>query len=240
MRNFRLAGATAALCLFVGGSASALALGPGETLDEIDYNDFGEVLVGNPLWFGPSLGMFSASARETRDGFDGFEVIEDLYDVTGVIDVEVFRTTIGGLLTFVYDFSSIVGFSPGQGNGVDVFSVSGFNGYDVEIGWAKADGNAYIPIISRSGDGDTISVDFLDPGATWQCCSVVESILVRVPAPAFRLDGTGVVDINIDSFGVYPNGLSDLPNPSQVPLPVPAALLLGAIGMLGAQRLRKS
>ena len=239
MHDLRMAGLVSVFGLFLGSSAGALSLAPGDTLSQSDYNDFGEVANGDPNWFGTSLGMFSRSATETRDGFDGFEVVEDLYIVTGVIDTAVSRSDIGGNLTFGYGFSSIDDSGAGSTNGVAGFMVTGFADYDVEIGW-NYDAMPFVPLISRSGDGDKITVDYGFPEDTLQAFGApYETILVRVSAPDFRLTGTGFVDINIDTFGVTQRMLDRMPVPAAIPLPLPGVLLVGGIGLLAVHRLRR-
>lgn len=226
---------TSLAALTIATQAHAVGIAPGETLISLDYVA-SEVADGDPNWFGTLLDTVSRSATETRDGVVGpGPVIPGLYSVTGQIDAEVHAATNGGM-TFSYGFSAIDNSGAGNTNGVATYSVSGFAGWSVDVGW-NYDALPYIPIVSRSNDGDTISVTYFAPQDTLQAFGApFERILLHTTANAYGLTGSGQVDINIDSFGVTPRTLDRLPAPSAVPLPLPAAGLLGALGLLAAVR----
>ncbi|MBE3636918.1 hypothetical protein [Mangrovicoccus algicola] len=223
--------AAAGLCLGAVLPAAALTLAPGDTLDSADYFDFGEVATSDADWYGTHLGSFSASANVTRDGFDGYEVVTGLYDVDAELSVDVYD---GGsaTTTFAYGFLATDNGLFGT-NGALGYTVSGFADYTVEIGWSIA-GFPYVPFISRSADGDTVTVEYFDP---LDALNPIETLLLRVDAPAFALTGTGTAAISIDSFGTYAEPLSGLPAPAPVPLP-PAGLALacGLAVLAGARR----
>ncbi|PWR03864.1 hypothetical protein DKT77_03875 [Meridianimarinicoccus roseus] len=220
-----------ALVLLAAGPASALSLIPGETLSSSDYFDLGEVADGDPAFFGTVLDVVTRSATEVRDGVVGpGPVIPGLYDVTGTIMVTVHRSATGRTV-FAYDFSSIDNSGAGI-NGARVFTVSGFAGYTIDLGW-NFDSFPYVPAISRSADGDTVTVEYFDPRDTQVS---LETILLATDAPTFSFGGSGTVGIEIDSFGTTVRSLSELPAPSAVPLPAAGLLLAGALGLAGFSR----
>lgn len=219
-----------ALGALFGATAQAVPLLPGTPFDQFAYFDTGKVVAGDPDFLGPEVATGSASATEQRDGFDGVEVVEDLYTVTGQIDVTVFQTG-AGHMTFAYDFSSIDASFAGDANGARVFTVSGYAGFDVDVGWIF-DTDPYVPLISRSIDGDTITVTYFDPRDTQ---GSLETILFKTNANGFTSSGAGSVDIDITSFGTTTRALTGLPAPAVVPLPASGLLLLAAFGLLSVR-----
>lgn len=217
--------------VFFGTAAQAVPLLPGTPFDQFAYFDSGKVVAGDPDFLGIEVATGSASATEQRDGFVGGEVVEDLYTVTGQIDVTVLQT-VSGHMTFAYDFSSIDASFVGDANGARVFTVSGYAGFDVDVGW-MFDSDPYVPLISRSFDGDTITVTYFDPRDTQ---GNLETILFKTDTNGFASSGTGSVDIDITSFGTTTRALSGLPAPAVVPLPASGLLLLGAAGVLAVRR----
>lgn len=219
------------LSIFIVSQAEAVALNPGDSLNSSDI-EFAEILDGDPDFFGTFLGSGSASAQETRDGVGfGDEVIEDLYDVTGTIDVEVYQGD-NGRTVFAYDFSHVDASGTGDSNGVDVFSVSGFAGYDVDVGW-NFDSIPYLPGISRSNDGDTITIDYFDPTVTRLS---LETLLFSTDAPSFAMNGAGSMNINLDSFGGTLRMVDGLPAPAPIPLPGSGLLLAGGVLLMLRRR----
>lgn len=238
MFKFNMLTVAVALSAMVSTAEASFVLAPGGSIDPLDFETTGEVVGADPGWFGTSLGVYSRSARETRDGIDDFDntIIEDLYDVTGVIDVAVWRAAVGDKLTFQYGFTAFEE-NGVDGSGVQIFRMRGFAGYDLELGWSY-DQPYFSPLVSRSLDGDTITVDYYEHD--FLTSEPIGTLLVRMMAPTFQLSGTGNMDIHLDTFGVIPNEVRLLPAPSEIPIPVPAALLAGGLGLLGALRLRKA
>ncbi|WP_424975569.1 hypothetical protein [Dinoroseobacter sp. S124A] len=220
--------------LLAAGAAQAVPLLPGTTLDQLAYFDTGKVVAGDPDFLGTQVASGSVSATEQRDGFSGGGVVDDLYTVTGQINFAVFETS-SGHTTFGYDFRSIDDSLAGLLNGARVFSVSGFAGFEVDVGWIL-DFDPYVPLIERSADGDTITVTYLDPRDTQS--DLIETILFKTDADTFDLMGEGEVVIEIDSFGDTTRSLSGLPQPAVIPLPMSGLLLLCALGGLGLSRRR--
>lgn len=213
--------------------AFAVSLLPGVTLDSFDYFTSGEVASGDASWYGTSLGTYSDSVNAKKDGFDGFDVITDLYDVDATLNVEVFDGSLG-TTTFAYHFDTTDNSGTGI-NGAFYYSMSGFAGYDIDVGWTYDD-FPYVPVISRSGDGDTIRVEYFDPRDTFYS---IETLLLRVDAEGFDTSGTGIAGIWIDSFGDQATPLSGLPAPAPVPLPASGLILGGALGLLAIARRKR-
>ena len=212
--------------------AVAVPLAPNATLDSTAYFDTGEVLLSDDTWYGTLLGTFMDSATETRDGFNGFEVVEDLYSVTIDLTVDVYANSLG-TTTFAYTYSSSDNVGVGV-NGSLGYSVAGFEGWDVEVGWTS-DVMPYVPLIDRSADGDSISVGYLNPTDSF---NGIETLLFRTNAPTFT-SGLGEGLINIDTFGEIPVELSGLAAPAAIPLPPSIALLFGGLaGIAAIGRLR--
>ncbi|MBF9035383.1 VPLPA-CTERM sorting domain-containing protein [Rhodobacterales bacterium HKCCE2091] len=114
--------------------------------------------------------------------------------------------------------------------------LSGFAGYDVSLAWTGP-AFPYIPVVDFSADGDTLGVGFYDP--TDVLFGGIETLLLSVDAPAFRLNGTGSAGITLDTFGTGQVALSGpLPTPSAVPLPAGGLLLLGGLGGIAVLRRR--
>lgn len=224
------------LALLVASPSFALSVLPGETVDGSDYFD-AQIADGDADFFGTLLTTVVRDANEKRDGFDGFEIIADLYDVTGRITSRVYRSMTGRTV-FAYDLSSVDMSGTGD-NGARIFTLSGFAGWDIDIGWNSSD-FPIVPIISRSVDGDTIRVEYFSPLDTLEP-NLLETILLATTAPGFDLLGTGTVGIEIDTFGTTVRTLTGLPAPSLALIPLPAAGVLlgaaiGAMGLVGRRR----
>lgn len=220
--------------------ASATPLNPGGNLSFGDYLSY-EIATGDPDWFGTELTTVRASASEVRDGIlPGIrDVIPDLYAVSAGLETTVSRAANGRLIFKVLPFASDGSFAGAGFNGAKDFSFSGFAGFNVDFGWILgAAPSSVAPIISRSADGDTISIDMLDPNIP--ILGGFEDLLFSVDAPGFTLSGMGSVGIIIDTFGTLPNTLTGLPAPSVVPLPASGLVLMLGLGALHLTRRRKS
>lgn len=230
--HFRSLLAAAVIALISGTvSAAPVPIIAGMTVDSLAYDGAG-VSAGDPDWFGTIEASGQATANRTRDGFDGFEVVEGLYNVDAFVDWTVTRAT-NGQLVFGYDFSAVDNVGAGL-NGVLDFTLSGFAGYDLNLAWTGP-AFPYVPSVSRSADGDAISFDFFDP--LGPIFGGIETILIAVDAPSFRTNGGGTAGIVLDTFGIEQVALSGpLPVPAPVPLPAAAGFLLAALGGLFALR----
>lgn len=203
----------------------ALTFLPGTTLDTGDFFFDAEVEETDTAFFGPLLASASRTVTERRDGFDGFDVIPDLYIVNANIAVDVYAGAIGTV--FAYRFGA-VDLSGAGDNGVPIYTISGFAGLNIVAGWNFA-GDPAIPALSRSADGDMIIIDFFDPLTTLQ---PTETILFATDAPSFRFNGSGAAALEIDTFGTTVRTFERLPAPAPIPLPASGLLLGGALGMI--------
>lgn len=219
-------------------SASAVSLLSGSSVDTFFYED-AEITAGDPDWFGTELAFVTNTATERRDGFDGFEVVEDLFIVDASLGVRLVRSISERLVFQMLPGAFDVGMFNGDGpSGAQFFSISGFAGYDVDYGWFNASTfGPLIPGISRSADGDTISIDLID--LTIAQSGGFEEFYFAVDAPDFRFTGTGTATIEIASFGSVERTFSGYPVPSAVPVPASAyglALGLSALGLMRRRR----
>jgi hypothetical protein len=227
MLRCSLIGAMSSVFLFCA-PVHALTLLPGTTIDQSDLFD-AQVMDGDPAFFGTLLTSVTRSVTETRDGFDGFEVVQDLYKLTATISVDVYSAA--GNTVFAYKFGATDQSGTGD-NGVRFYTISGFAGLEVTVGW-NFDIFPAVPIVSRSVDGDTIMVDFVDLLTT---TSPTETLLFATNAPGFDLDGFGTADLEIDTFGTTERTLERLPAPALIPVPASGLLLVSALGLAALSR----
>ena len=217
----------------------AVPLPPGGTLDLTDYEMLG-VTAGDPDWFGTELARVTRSAGETRDGFlDGVGVVSDLYNVSAGITSTAARTASGRVVFDIMPFASDASLAGGFNNGAQFFRVSGFAGYSVDFAWTDPTSPMHLlaPAISRSADGDEITINMLAPDIP-SLTPQYERFLFAVNATDMRLTGGGEVDIAIDSFGTTTRTLSGFPAPAVIPLPASGLALMLGLVVLGAARRR--
>ena len=236
---------TALSLVLAAGPAAAIPLLPGDTIGSVDYDSYFDaaVTVGDPAWFGTVLATASGSAEIVRDGFDGFEEVEDLNAAGGRIDSGV--SSVPGGLVFAYDFIDTPPLSFEPSSTVRA-TITGFSGYAVDLAPVANPIGIYAPNITRSADGDEILFDFaVSFDGTSEATSGlqgfgIEQILLRTDAPSYRL-GDASLGLGLQTFGVTDTAVT--PGalvPAAVPLPAGLPLLLGGLGALGlAARRRK-
>ncbi|OED46741.1 hypothetical protein AB838_18775 [Rhodobacteraceae bacterium (ex Bugula neritina AB1)] len=240
MKHYALAVALA----LAPGIASAVTLGAGETITNPD-DYFDSRLTGVEAdFFGALLLSGTSTVIRSRPGFDGVEVVDDFFVGSATIDWEV-SSSASGRTVFRFDlFGDNI--SDAGDNGAGLFSFSGFAGYDVQFGFAsdRPDIEIFFPPVSRSGDGDTITIDptvVLGSPLFEFAPGVMESFYFSTDAPSFSLGGdTASAEVILESFGAEALFFDRAPAPAMVPLPAPAfGLVIGLLG-LGALRRRRS
>jgi hypothetical protein len=224
----------AGICLVAAAAAAVAApLPPGASF--VIDDAFGGGSAGTTLAARPELSLapvrtVAASATRTKDGFDGVEVIEGLYTVTGTVTQDIIDAP-GGVI-FRTALTVDTGFSPGDGNGVFGYSLAGFAGWTVDVDYLVSE-PVFPFVVSRSADGDTIGFDVFEPLAF-----DTGSVFITTDAPLFRTNGAGSMRIAVDTFGEETLALGGLAVPAPVPLPAGGVLLLSALGLAGLIRWR--
>ncbi len=235
-RAARIGGALIALAPL---PAAAIPLLPGEIISPEDYFD-AAVAPGDPAWFGTVLGSQTAFAARLEDGFDGFETVMDLNAAGGRIDSTVSDT--GGSLTFAYVFGDDAPLSF-EGSSTISATIRGFAGYAVDVAPVGEPLTLYVPIVSRSPDGDAIFVDFsfgLDDPLSGLVAFDIEEIRFRTDAPSFRAGGAAELALGLESFSI--EDVAALPGvlvPAPIPLPAGLPLMLTGLGALGLTAWRR-
>lgn len=238
-------------------------IGPGAFLPEFGGVG-GEATIrpSNPVFSGTNIGSASVSAEISRDGFvDGVGVVSNVNNVTGNLDVEVLRSTSDGSLAFVYElsaglFSSFSNFSAEDGF-LSSLTLNGFSDFDLGFATLIPENVDVVPLpfplfeldeVTRSADGDSIFIDiFIDPFGFGQSLTANDltplgTFVIFTNTSAFSLDGTGGIELGLNTFGTETIGVSGLPVPV-APVPLPAAgwlfaSLLAGIFTIGRARRR--
>jgi len=170
-------------------------------------------------------------AFETRDGFAGGAVVEDLFDVSVALTARVWRGNTG-LLTFGYDYAASANFGLSGSLG---FSADGFAGYDLDYGYVLNFTAPYQAAVSRSTDGDTLSFGHFAPEDP---LPINETFLFVTDAPTYAFSGNAVLNVEIDTFGTTPRAVGGLPVPAAIPVPASLPLMGFALLLMGLLRRR--
>lgn len=231
----------AALSLPAAALAAPLPPGGVSTLfDDVTYDGVSRT---DPAFTGPVIASYSRTVTRSRDGFDPFsgEVITDLWEVDATLSGEAIRLDDTGLLAFTTTPSVDIvsqGGDPGL-IGLTRYTLTGFAGFMVDIDLLGDADFAYVPDISRSADGDTITFDYGFGGLNALTFGEGDTYILRTDAPYFRSDAVSETDVAIPTFGVETLNATDILAPSAVPLPPSLALMGGALALLAAVRRRR-
>ncbi len=242
-------------------AALAVPLSPGGFVSRDDLApEAARAQPGDPAFFGTSTVPAFANESLSADFLFGGALISDYFTITGQL-VSFINLTTPQRTVFGYEFGFITDEGtddfPGIAFPFEAFyggaSVTGFAGYDVEVAVQAVESDDPLPDVIRSDDGDTITFDFRseglpngipDDGFTLSTNIVGVPIFLAVNAPAFRFDGTGTIDLAVDSTPLTalatgpilyaPAGAPVAP----IPLPAGLPLLAAALGALGLARRR--
>ena len=227
------------------GPAAAVPLLPGETLAPDAYFD-AAVAPGDPAWFGTVLASREGTAEIFRDGFDGFETVEDINGAGGRIDSSV--SSVPGALVFAYDFADAPPPFSFEPSSTVSATITGFAGYAVDLAPvldSRGPLGLYVPVVSRGADGDAILFDFAFSGGAFDdplaglVAFGIEQVRIRTDAPSFRVGaaslGLGIATFGVTDAPVAPGALV----PAPIPLPAGLPLLLAGLGALGLAARRR-
>ena len=214
--------------------ANALVLLPGAGPVML-FGTPGTSPIDDPELVGSQEADVSRPWERTEDGFDGFEVVEDIWEVSGTLEMDVTRSDLTS--TMIFSPEVIVGFAQGPlgGEGFTGFSLTGYAGYSVEVDYRNdLDPFDTVYEVSRSMDGDVLT--FTSPFGPFFQGTPLGVLVIKTDAPAFRLTGTASIETFIDEFGDESVAVSNVPAPAPIPLPPAAAMLIAGIAGLGALR----
>lgn len=207
------------------------------------------VVPGDPAFFGAPGASATASGTVIRDGLSPGELdpTDNLFRATAEITSSVVLSEPGRtVLTYDFDFAPSL-----AGPSFFVFAtISGFAGYEVDsklVGvFDEVNGGSDEffpgPSISRSDDGDVITIDFRVPDDMDEGRDVgFLPVLLDTDAPAARRTGDATVAIFLDTFNVTKTAaVPALLAPAPIPLPAGLPLLGMGLGALALARRRRT